>query len=211
LDELLPRFISLAGPSCSGKSSLARWLLEALGPAQSVILPVDAYYRNRDKQGHGNFDRPDAVESLRLFEDLATLAEGRSIAAPVYDFTTHRRLERSVTIKPVDWIVVEGLFALYWAPLRRMAAARVFIEAPASVCLERRVLRDTRERGRSPESVRRQFRETVLPMAERHVLPTRGFADLVVSGEEPVAVGGERVLKHLRALSEGGGHRRPSI
>jgi uridine kinase len=196
-----PRLLGIAGPSCAGKSSLARYLADRL-PGGATLLPLDAYYRDRvdlepAARARLNFDAPEALDLELLDHQLEELAAGMAVDRPIYDFATHARQARTERLMPRDWIVVEGLFALHWEALRRRYLAAIFVEAEEGLCLSRRLARDTSERGRSPASVRAQFLEQVCPMAHHHVLPDRGHADLVVDGAVPVERGGTAVLALL--------------
>ncbi len=194
-----PYLIGIAGPSCAGKTELAKHLAAALAATR---ISLDAYYRELDhltlaERARFNFDEPAALDRDLLAAQVRALAEGAAIALPIYDFATHARTARTEHIVPAEFVIIEGLFALYWEDLRALLGTRVFVEAPDTVCLERRLLRDVRERGRTPESVQRQFRETVQPMAAWHVRPTRAFADVIVSGLEPITASAEAVLRHV--------------
>ncbi len=196
-----PYLIGIAGPSCAGKTELARRLVAELG---TTHISLDAYYRPLNhlslaERSHFNFDEPSALDHELLIKQIDALAGGRSIELPVYDFATHSRTDRTQTIAPAEFVIIEGLFALYWEELRRLYGTSVFVEAPDAVCLERRQERDVRERGRSPESVLRQFTETVRPMAALHVVPTAAFANVVVSGLQPLAASAAAVLQHVAA------------
>lgn len=179
------KLIAIGGCSCSGKTTLARTLAQALG---GTVVPLDSYYRDLSHfeppaRARVNFDEPEAIESTLLLRDLRSLMAGGRIERPVYDYATHTRARRAVTLEAGDTFILEGLFALYWRELRELCALRVFVDASEQTCLERRIARDVAERGRTEQSVREQFEATVRPMARRYVLPTREFADIVVPGE----------------------------
>jgi uridine kinase len=183
--------IAIAGASGSGKTELARQLQRRLAAMSPVIVPLDAYYRGFEHlpvaiRATQNFDHPTAVDHVLLARQLSALAVGGAVEMPVYDYVTHSRLPTGRRVGPGRVIVVEGLFALYWKEIRDLLDLAVFIDADRGLCLERRLARDTRIRGRSEESVRGQFEETVVPMFERFVRPTRRFADLVLQGDRPV-------------------------
>jgi uridine kinase len=183
-----PYCIAIAGGSGAGKTCLAQRLGQVL-PAS--VLGLDCYYPDLghlplERRHHLNFDAPEALDWDLMLEQFTALADGRAIAQPVYDFLTHTRTGTTRRIEPGRFVIFEGLFALYDARLRALCETRVFVEAADALCLERRVARDVRERGRTRESVLRQYREQVRPMYERHVLPTRAYADLVLPGEEPM-------------------------
>ncbi len=194
-----PYLIGIAGPSCAGKSELAKHLARAL-PATRVGL--DGYYRELrhlalTERARFNFDEPSALDRELLVAQIGALASGVAIDQPVYDFATHSRTGQTERIVPGEFVIVEGLFALYWPELRALYGTTVYVEAPDEVCLERRQVRDVRERARTAESVLCQFRETVQPMAELHVRPTRQFAKVVVSGLDVITRSAQAVLQHI--------------
>lgn len=194
-----PYLIGIAGPSCAGKTELARNLAAQL---QATVLPLDCYYldlseRPLEERARFNFDEPSALDHGLFLQDLMALAGGRDIDRPVYDFSIHTRIARTERISPGRFIIVEGLFVLGWDDVRGLFGTKVFVDLPDRLCLERRIDRDVRERGRTPESVRRQFAETVQPMAELHVRPTRKHADLVIAGDNPIRDSVDAVLSHI--------------
>jgi uridine kinase len=196
-----PRLLGIAGPSCSGKTELARWLSRQTG---AHILNLDHYYKGLahlplEVRARTNFDEPASVDSLQIFADAGLLAAGHSIRAPLYDFATHARAAGDEVIEPGSLVILEGLFALYWPELRALLDFKFYVDAPDEVCLDRRLKRDVIERGRTPESVHWQFEETVKPMAHLHILPTRAHADLVLSGLDPLDESGAKALALLGA------------
>ncbi len=199
----MPHIIAIAGPSCVGKTSLANLLAERLS---APILPMDAYYRDLadlpvEERCKFNFDVPDSIDHVLLRQNLAGLAAGQPVQRPVYDFTIHTRAPHTQTVAPAPYLIVEGLFALYWEDIRPLLGTKVFMDAPDNICLARRQLRDVRERGRTLDYVNHQYARTVRPMAELYILPTRRFADVVVSGEVSLSDSAELVLAHLRSAS----------
>jgi uridine kinase len=195
-----PHLIAVAGPSCAGKTELARHLAAKL-PA--VVLPLDCYYfdlsdRPLAERARFNFDEPSALDHDLFLHHLQSLSEGSIIERPVYDFVTHTRTKSVQPMQPGKFIVVEGLFVLYWQDVRSLSQTKVYVDLPDEPCLQRRILRDVRERGRTPESVRRQFAETVQPMAELYVRPTRAFADILVAGDLPIQQSVETVLAEIK-------------
>jgi uridine kinase len=191
--------VAIAGCSGSGKSTLARNVAKAL---KTTVIPVDAYYRDRSDlepsaRAQLNFDTPEALEKERLVKDLRQLTSGRSIRRPVYDFATHTRAKRRVRVNPRKFVVLEGLFALFWPEVRDLCAARVYVKLRDETCYKRRLHRDTRDRGRTVASVERQYRESVSPMAELHIKPTEEFANVVVSGAESLEKTVSQVLAVL--------------
>lgn len=194
--------VGIAGPSCSGKTELARWLSRATG---APVLNLDHYYIDLahlplEVRARTNFDEPHSVDHDAILADAAALRAALPIHAPQYDFATHTRAPGDEIIGPAPLVILEGLFALYWPELRDLLALKLFVEAPDDVCLQRRLARDVVERGRTPESVRWQFESTVLPGAHQFILPCRSHADLVLSGTEPLEGSCRRALEAIHAL-----------
>ena len=180
--------IGIAGGSCSGKSSLAKQVAGLLAEMSPVRVSLDAYYRDlsklpRAERELSNFDVPEALDHELLSQQLKELAQGKKIERPVYRFSTHTRAPETRQVRPAGCVIVEGLFTFYWQEIRDLFQTRVFIEVDEQTSLSRRLERDTRERGRTPESVRAQYQRSVGPMYKRYILPTRQFAHLVVFGE----------------------------
>ena len=197
--ETRPRLIGIAGPSCAGKSEVAQRVAAALA---APVISLDSYYTDLghiafQERERANFDAPDALDRKLLAGQLAKLAECAEIRVPVYDFARHVRAAETRSVRAATYAVVEGLFALYWEDVRRLFHTKVFIQAEDAVCFKRRLERDVMERGRTPESVHAQYRNTVRPMAELHIIPTSRFADLVLSGTDPVEQSVEAVLAHV--------------
>ncbi|MFH1571524.1 MAG: uridine kinase [Gemmatimonadota bacterium] len=186
-----PVLVGIAGPSCSGKSSIARLLATSL-PGAGLVLPMDHYYHDLGRMAPAarhrfNFDVPESIDLDLLLGNLQGLTRGETVVKPVYLFPEHVRASEGEPVGPADCVVVEGLFALYWLEIRSLLGLAVFVEAPDAVCLSRRIERDVRERGRTRESVVEQYTRTVRPMGARHVTPTRAWAELVLDGTAAVA------------------------
>lgn len=195
-----PHIIGIAGPSSSGKTELARHLVQELPGTE--IVSLDSYYRSRqelpfEERERLNFDRPDALEWELLEEHLRAIAEGRPFEEPVYSFARHTRVAGTRRILPAAYLIVEGLFVLYWPELRAILDTKVYVSTDPAVCYRRRLARDVAERGRTPEYVRDQYERTVRPGAEQFVCPTKVHADLVVSGERPFSESTGAVLEAL--------------
>ena len=192
--------VGIAGPSGSGKTSLARALVDYFGPEATRLVPLDIYYRDLsdlepELRRLRNFDSPESLDEKLMIRQLGGLACGRSAELPIYRFDTHTRAPRGKLVAPARTVIVEGLFALYWPRVRDLLKLKVFVDVDGEVALSRRIERDVRERGRSSESVRTQYQQTVRPMYERHVLPTRDHADLVLDGARPI----DELVSELRA------------
>jgi uridine kinase len=194
--------IGIAGPSSSGKTALANQV--ALRLPGTAVVSLDSYYRGMEEipleeRKKVNFDHPDALDWELLHEHLQAIAAGRPFDEPVYSFADYARLPETRRIEPHEFLIVEGLFVLYWPELRAMLHTRVFVETDPTVCYLRRLRRDVAERGRTPESVRDQYERTVRPSAERFVTPTQAYASLTVSGEEPLQASTDAVICALSA------------
>ncbi|MBX7259308.1 MAG: uridine kinase, partial [Candidatus Hydrogenedentes bacterium] len=170
----------------------------------ACIVPLDAYYRDLsaltlEERVRCNFDEPAAFDWPLLETHLDALARGQAIEMPAYDFAIHTRKPESVRVAPRRYIIVEGLLALWSEKLRAISTLRMYVDLDPSRCLSRREQRDVAERGRSVESVRKQFAQTVAPMAERYVAPTKRYADLIIRGDAPLRQSLHEVLERLNA------------
>jgi uridine kinase len=203
-----PVLIAIAGCSGSGKTTLAAELARALG---SVHFHFDNYYRDLShmplaERALENFDDPALIESPLLIEHVAALAQGNPIERPLYDFSSYVRIPgKTETFAPGRFVVVEGLFSLYYTALLPLYQLRVYIDTPDELCFERRLKRDMQERGRSPESVRRQYDATVRPASVAFVRPSAIYADLTVDGAGALDWKVERVMSELRTRGLLGG------
>jgi uridine kinase len=196
-----PVVIAVAGCSGSGKTTLAAQLARILG---GVHFQFDNYYRDLgnlplEARKKENFDDPALIESPLLVSHVAALAHGRAIERPVYDFTTYTRVpDRTELIHPAPFLLVEGLFALFYPDLLPLYHLRVYVETPDEVCFERRLRRDIEERGRTPESVRAQYEATVRPSSVAFVRPSAAHADLVIDGTGDLDWKVERVVAEMQ-------------
>ena len=197
--------VGIAGGSCSGKGYLCHHLHAQLTSTKCVVLPMDCYYRDishlpLDERHAGNFDHPDAFDYSLFHEHLKLLITGRVISMPCYDFHTHTRSISKEKIHAQGKVVlVEGIFALYWPEISQLFDLKIFVDLDSEICLKRRIKRDVRERGRSHESVKRQYHETVLPMYDTHIAPTQQHADLTILVDSPVGESVSRVLQFIGA------------
>jgi uridine kinase len=192
--------IGIAGPSGSGKSELAHRLSTAIA---APIISLDNYYRSLDHlsfedRAASNFDEPAALEDELLLVQLSDLANGRPIQVPVYDFSRHTRIPGEQFVSATGYVIIEGLFTLYWNDLRRILRLSVYVDLEDEICFDRRLERDVRERGRTPECVRRQYDQTVRPMAEKYIWPTRRHADLIIRGDAQLDESVGEILGLLR-------------
>ena len=197
--------IGIAGGTGSGKTTLMDNIIEQFRDVVTV-LSHDNYYKRRDdltyEQRCGiNYDEPDALETDLMAVHLDKLRHGEAIDCPVYDFTQHNRSGETVRIVPKNVIIVEGILIFENKPLRDLMDIKIFVDTDADVRLCRRILRDVTKRGRTLESVLSQYQNTVKPMHEKYVEPSKKFADIVVpeGGNNLVALDmiTGRIRRHL--------------
>ena len=191
--------IGISGGSASGKTTLANALAERL---QAVVIRTDDYYRPMDHLSFEdrcrvNYDDPTLLDHELLFEHLQRLQSGRAIEAPRYDFANHRRHDRRHVVLPQKNVLIEGIFALVYEPVRSLCHVRVFVETDMEECLRRRIDRDVKERGRDEEEVRSRFENQATPMFREHLKPLRDMADVIVSGEVDIDLNVAAVLNIL--------------
>ena len=188
MQRLTSFIVGIGGGTGSAKPTPAVAPQEPLGRDDTLLIPHDAYYRDRshlsteDRKGL-NFDEPTAYDNELLVAHLNQLLNGQPVERPVYDFTTHCKRSETERIDPKPIILLEGIMVLADHRLRRLMNLKIFVEARADLRFIRRLLRDTAERGRTIESVIIQYLETVRPMHLLHAEPSRQYADLVISGE----------------------------
>lgn len=176
--------IGIAGGSGSGKTTLLKNIIGTFGPAITVISH-DNYYKRHDEMTYEercklNYDEPAALETDLMVRQLEQLCRGQEILCPVYDFTVHNRSHETIRIKPERVIVVEGILIFENKALRDLMDIKIFVDADADIRICRRIKRDVNKRGRSLESVITQYQETVKPMHEKYVEPSKKYADIVV-------------------------------
>lgn len=199
-----PVVLGIAGCSGSGKTTLAAELAHTLG---GIHFHLDNYYRDLghmpfSERIRQNFDNPAMIESSLLAKHVAALAKGDSIERPIYDFATHTRIiGRTEHVAAGPFLVVEGLFALYYPEILPLYSLRVYVDTPDALCFERRMKRDIEQRGRTHESVRQQYEATVRPAGIAFVRPSAASADLVVDGTGALDWKVERVLTEMRIRS----------
>ena len=197
--------IGIAGGSGSGKTTLMKNLMESFGEVTTVISH-DNYYKRHDELTYEercllNYDEPAAFDTELMVQQLNQLRHGQAIDCPVYDFTIHNRSNETVRIVPAKVIIVEGILIFENEDLRNLMDIRIFVDADADIRLCRRIKRDVNKRGRSLESVLMQYQQTVKPMHELYVEPSKRHANIVVpeGGKNLVALEmiADRIARHL--------------
>lgn len=184
-----PVCLGIGGGSGSGKSWLAQYISDKLGPERVVVVCQDWYYRHNGHLSHEeslklNFDHPKAIEMPLFAAQLDELHQGRAVEAPVYDYATHSRLKETRRVEPAPLIIIEGLLVLHEKKLRELMDCSVFIEVPADIRLARRIRRDTVHRRVDLEETLRLYEHCVRPMHERFIEPSREHATWVWRQEE---------------------------
>jgi uridine kinase len=190
-----PLVMGIAGGSGSGKSTIAKSVLEALPSGQGVLLSQDHYYRSQSHlkpadRAAVNYDHPDALELDLLSNHLDSLRSGQPIVRPTYDFTIHDRLKEGEKIVPAPVIVVEGILVLADERLRSRFEVKLFVDTDPDIRLMRRIRRDLEHRGRTFAQIRRQYYDSVRPMHVAFVEPSKRFADIIIpeGGQNRVAL-----------------------
>ena len=194
--------IGIAGGSGSGKSTLTKNLIATFGDVITV-LSHDSYYKRHDELTYEercliNYDEPAALETDLMVRQLAHLRQGEAIDCPVYDFTVHNRSNETARIIPSKVILVEGILIFADEELRKLMDIKIFVDTDADIRICRRIKRDVNKRGRSLESVILQYQQTVKPMHEKYVEPSKKFADLIVPEGGKNAVALEMIVDRIR-------------
>ena len=180
-----PFLIGVAGGSGSGKTHFATALQARLGPEVCEIVYQDDFYFDQSGRfdfdgGAVNFDHPDSLDFQALADCLSRLKRGETAEAPVYDFATHSRRPQPQRLPPKPVILVDGILILHAESVRRLFDDTIFFATPEGLRFRRRMDRDVRQRGRTPEGVRQQFERQVKPMHDLFVEPSKAFAARVV-------------------------------
>jgi len=180
-----PLVIAIAGGSGSGKTTVANVILEKVGAHRIAYLPHDAYYRDLSKlpptqRAQINFDHPESLETELLIDHILTLKSWRPVELPVYDFTRHSRTDKTIRVNPQRVIIVEGILIFAEPRLRELFDVKIFVDTDADLRFIRRLERDIAERGRSMETVVKQYLTTVRPMHLEFVEPSKRYADIII-------------------------------
>lgn len=197
--------IGIAGGTGSGKSTVVRKIIESLPADEVVVMPQDCYYKNNEHiplemRLTMNYDEPASIEWSLLTHQISELKKGHPVEMPTYDFITCSRLKETISLKPKEVIVVEGILVLTDKDLRDMLDVKVFVDADADERLIRVIRRDCVERGRTPEMVIDRYQETLKPMHELYIEPSKRYADLIIpqGGANSVAI--KLLTDYIRSL-----------
>jgi len=200
-----PCILGVAGGTGSGKTTVARAILDAVGQHRIAFLEQDNYYRDIEWGSeaellHHNFDHPGALDNDLLVEHVTALRLGRPAEVPIYDFVRHRRTDKTRRVEPRPVVLLEGILIFVEKSLRDLLDFKVYVDTDADIRLIRRLGRDMAERGRSVDDVLRQYRETVRPMHLEFVEPSKRWADVIIpeGGENRVAL--EMVVARVEQL-----------
>lgn len=175
----------IAGGTGSGKTTIADYILETVGPEKIAFLPHDAYYRDQtgltlEERSQINFDHPSSLETELLIEHITKLRNQETIHLPSYNFKTHTRNQDTITIKPQPIILIEGILIFAEPELRKLFDLKIYVDTDADIRFIRRLKRDIEERGRTTESVIIQYLETVRPMHLEFVEPSKRYASVII-------------------------------
>lgn len=207
-----PLVIGIVGGSGSGKTTVAHGILDALGGVDAAFIDQDAYYRDLghlplSERVKVNFDHPDAFDTDLLVSQLETLAAGRAIRKPTYDYAQHTRATATEGVEPRDVILVDGIMLFLDPRLRALFDIKIYVDVPDDIRFIRRLQRDVAERGRSVESITTQYLSTVRPMHLEFVEPSRRWADVILPEGGHNRIGIEmvqaRVLLELERRTHG--------
>lgn len=180
-----PLILGVAGGTGSGKTTVARRVLERIGAHRIAYVPHDAYYRDFSTYTHAqlnalNWDHPDSLDTELMIEHIRQLHDGIPTEIPVYDFTRHHRAPQTVHVEPQPVILVEGILIFADPGLRQLFDVKIFVDTDPDIRFIRRLQRDITERGRSVDSVIQQYLTTVRPMHLEFVEPSKRYADVII-------------------------------
>ena len=199
--------IGIAGGTGSGKTTITKRIMKEFGGNVSVLYH-DNYYKRHDELSYAertklNYDHPNAFDTDLLVQHLEALRRGESVECPVYDYTVHNRSDKTITVRPAKVVVVEGILIFAEPELCKRMDVKIFVDTDADVRILRRIVRDTRDRGRDLESIVSQYLATVKPMHEMFVEPSKRNADIIIPTGGHNRVATDFVMERIRAHIEG--------
>ena len=196
--------VGIAGGSASGKTTIVNRIREKFGD-DIVVISHDSYYKAHndltyDERSRLNYDHPSSFDTELLIEDVKKLKRGEEIDIPIYDYAIHNRSDQTVHVVPKPVILLEGILILENKELRDLMDVKVFVDTDADERLMRRIRRDTIERARSVDSVLTQYAQTVKPMHEQFIEPSKKYADLIIPRGGENLTGINIFTEHLQAM-----------
>lgn len=199
--------VGIAGGTGSGKTSVTKAILEELNKTHinSILLEQDSYYKRHDELTYEervklNYDHLDSIDFDLLEEHILSLREGKPIEKPIYDFRIYNRVDETEHIEPANLIIVEGILILAVEKIRNLFDAKIFVDTDDDERLLRRIERDLKERGRSFDSIKKQYMATVKPMHLEFVEPSKRYADIIIPRGKENKVGIKMVSSRLEYL-----------
>lgn len=187
--------IGIAGGTGSGKTTVVKRISKYFSENDVAILPLDAYYKDNghipiEERREINFDHPNSIEYELIIKHIKELKKGNTVQCPIYSYISCTRSEDTIPIKPAHVLIVEGILSLTNAPLRQLMDVKLFVDCEADLRLMRVINRDTKERGRDADTVMNRYLETVRPMHDQFIEPTKHYADVIVpkGGHNKVAI-----------------------
>ncbi len=200
-----PLVIGIAGGTGSGKTTVAKVIIDRVGASHIALLPHDAYYKNLTnlepaQRAIINFDHPDSLDTSLMVQHIKQLKNHQAIELPVYDFKTHTRTDQTLHIEPQPVILVEGILILAEKSLRDLFDVKIVVDTDADIRFIRRLERDSAERGRTSTSVITQYLATVRPMHLEFVEPSKRYADVIIPEGGLNTVAMDMVVARVEAL-----------
>ena len=205
MSHATPLVIGIAGGSGSGKTTVAQQILQRVGPERIAFLQHDAYYKDLSglppvQRAEVNFDHPNSLESELLIAHIEQLKQGKSVEVPIYDFAHHSRTAQTYTVQPRGVILVEGILIFVEPALRAICDVKIFVDTDSDLRFIRRLQRDIAERGRTTESVIKQYLATVRPMHLEFVELSKRYADVIIPEGGFNAAALDMVVARIEAL-----------
>lgn len=196
--------VGIAGGTASGKTTIVRKIKESFGD-DIVVINHDSYYKAHNDLSYEdrtklNYDHPDSFDTERMIEDVKKLKNNQEVDIPVYDFSIHNRVDATVHIIPKNVIIIEGILVLENKALRDLMDIKVFVDTDADERLMRRIRRDMEERARSIDSILTQYRDTVKPMHEQFIEPSKKYADIIIPRGGENHTGIAILQQHLKMM-----------
>ena len=203
-----PLVIGIAGGSGSGKTTVAQTILQRVGPDRISFLQHDAYYKDLSglppiQRAEVNFDHPNSLENELLIKHILQLKKGQAVEVPIYDFSSHSRTDRTFTVQPRSVILVDGILIFAELSLRDLFDVKIFVDTDSDLRFIRRLQRDIAERGRTTESVVRQYMSTVRPMHLDFVEPSKRYADVIIPEGGFNAAALDMVVARIETMTQG--------